>query len=1066
MKALQSRTGVELLEARIAPASFTVTTIADSGPGSLRQAILDANARVGADGIRFSIQASSVIALLSPLPAITDSLVINGPLTNGPSGTDRISIDGTQAVGSSGLNDGSGLMLVGPGASGSSISGLAIYGFDAAGIEIVNCTGVKVLSNYLGLKPNGDAVTERMSEGVLISGGKNNVIGLFAGSDLAGGNAIGGSEVGIRVTGSAMNTNIDNNTIGLIAFPAIPRPNEIGILVENARGTRIGMGGIGNFIAANSSFGIKLNTEASGTTITRNRIGAFDADGEWLGSQEWGIFVDGAKSTTIGSAKGSAYGSGDQFLGNRISGNYAGGIWVHTGDEPVQILNNRIGTQIDGKALPTPNYQGYTPGNGGPGILVTRSTDAAPTPKVTISSNLISGNMGAGIEFRGFGNTIVTEVTNNVIGTTSYFLPKTPLPNGAGIIIDRANGVVIGSSAQGELGNVIVASDGDGILVKHSTSVSLLGNHIGSMPLQGSGKFGNRGHGIHLIGVGAVNVGFQTPSDIFGNTIASNGGDGIFVDGAEDFGGLPMNVQIYGNRIGTGATDATGNEGAGIHVEDARGVKIGNGLTPPNQSKTGGGNSINGNLGDGILIEGSRGVSVLNNYIGDNPGFNPVGNLGDGISLINSRGITIKGGTIVGNSGHGVSIVGPQTVTFAGERVTVDGVKIGSNESGTQLVNGLSGIFISEANRTLISNNDINAATGQAALVLAGNTKETEIVNNSIVAGKTGISVTGGERNLISKNQFTVDPDGMFVDLGGDGLTPNDPLDADSGPNTLLNSPLVLSAVVRGGQTLIRGEYRGAPNIDARIEYYVNGEFLAELNVHTDANGVANLALDLDTEVSAGAKISASATNENNTSEFSAAVTATSSREVIAKGSLPGQKPRVQLRDANTGEVIVDCLAFGKSVLAGIRVATADVDGDGIADLIATPRTGKSIVKVFSGLDGHEISRFNAGSGGGGIRSIAAGDLDGDGTIEIVVGRGGRMGGPVSIYDSLTGTAEARFTPFGFNVPGRLKLSLIDVDGDEHPEIRIGASIFGYIKTILLDPLTGEIERVARVTVR
>ena len=54
--------------------TFTVTSTADSGPGSLRQAILDANANAGADTIAFDIVGSGVhtIALATTLPTINN----------------------------------------------------------------------------------------------------------------------------------------------------------------------------------------------------------------------------------------------------------------------------------------------------------------------------------------------------------------------------------------------------------------------------------------------------------------------------------------------------------------------------------------------------------------------------------------------------------------------------------------------------------------------------------------------------------------------------------------------------------------------------------------------------------------------------------------------------------------------------------------------------------------------------------------------------------------------------------------------------------------------------------
>ena len=59
-------------------ATFTVTTSADSGPGSLRQAMVDSNASVEADGIIFS-GVSGAITLESVLPALSGETSITGP---------------------------------------------------------------------------------------------------------------------------------------------------------------------------------------------------------------------------------------------------------------------------------------------------------------------------------------------------------------------------------------------------------------------------------------------------------------------------------------------------------------------------------------------------------------------------------------------------------------------------------------------------------------------------------------------------------------------------------------------------------------------------------------------------------------------------------------------------------------------------------------------------------------------------------------------------------------------------------------------------------------------------
>ena len=71
-------------------ATYTVTNINDSGAGSFRQAILDANANSGADFIDFSV--TGTIALSTDFPDISDDLTISGP------GVGDLSISKTNAI--------------------------------------------------------------------------------------------------------------------------------------------------------------------------------------------------------------------------------------------------------------------------------------------------------------------------------------------------------------------------------------------------------------------------------------------------------------------------------------------------------------------------------------------------------------------------------------------------------------------------------------------------------------------------------------------------------------------------------------------------------------------------------------------------------------------------------------------------------------------------------------------------------------------------------------------------------------------------------------------------------
>ncbi len=69
-------------------AQFTVTNTNDAGSGSLRQALLDAQASEGADVITFGLPVGSTIVLASPLPPIASDVLLAGP------GAEQLTISG------------------------------------------------------------------------------------------------------------------------------------------------------------------------------------------------------------------------------------------------------------------------------------------------------------------------------------------------------------------------------------------------------------------------------------------------------------------------------------------------------------------------------------------------------------------------------------------------------------------------------------------------------------------------------------------------------------------------------------------------------------------------------------------------------------------------------------------------------------------------------------------------------------------------------------------------------------------------------------------------------------
>src|SRR5262245_36887913 len=83
---------LDVLEDRTLPSTFTVLNLADSGPDSLREAVLAANANPGADVIEFAPAArDGTITLTNGELNITDALTIDGP------GADRLAVSGNDA---------------------------------------------------------------------------------------------------------------------------------------------------------------------------------------------------------------------------------------------------------------------------------------------------------------------------------------------------------------------------------------------------------------------------------------------------------------------------------------------------------------------------------------------------------------------------------------------------------------------------------------------------------------------------------------------------------------------------------------------------------------------------------------------------------------------------------------------------------------------------------------------------------------------------------------------------------------------------------------------------------
>jgi hypothetical protein len=144
------------------------------------------------------------------------------------------------------------------------------------------------------------------------------------------------------------------------------------------------------------------------------------------------------------------------------------------------------------------------------------------------------------------------------------------------------------------------------------------------------------------------------------------------------------------------------------------------------------------------------------------------------------------------------------------------------------------------------------------------------------------IAVGGGTGNTIRGNSMH-DNAGLGFDLGGDGVTLNDPCDADSGPNNLQNFPIITSVTPNASTTTIQGTLNSTAStmfeIDLyataacinRPQAYVEGEiYLGGFQVTTDGSCNVSFSHDVDVVLQPGQIVTATATDPGgNTSEFS-----------------------------------------------------------------------------------------------------------------------------------------------------------------------------------------------------
>ncbi|HET7698804.1 MAG TPA: lectin-like protein [Vicinamibacterales bacterium] len=262
-----------LVEYAVTGSTFTVTSTADAGAGTLRQALLDANANgASKDAIVFDIPDAGphIISLSTPLPFITQPVGIDGTTQPGYSGVPLVFIDGADAGPAPGLR---------VEAASTEIRRIGIIGFTAGpGIQLWTGGNAVVRGNYIGLTGTGLATGNQI--GIDVHGAGHQI----GGNGAEDRNVISGNNLGIFLQSDSGGATIIGNYIGTSPNGTSAVPNITGILADDTSGHAIGGGAPadGNLISGNGDVEIQGNgimlTNASGNSIRGNLIGVA-ADG-------------------------------------------------------------------------------------------------------------------------------------------------------------------------------------------------------------------------------------------------------------------------------------------------------------------------------------------------------------------------------------------------------------------------------------------------------------------------------------------------------------------------------------------------------------------------------------------------------------------------------------------------------------------------------------------------------------------------------------------------------------------------------------------------------------------
>ncbi len=732
-----------------------------------------------------------------------------------------------------------------------------------------------------------------------------------------------------------------------------------------------------------------------------------------------------------------------------------------TTDGVITMADGTQATAEDGNVTMT--AQGHiTVASISTGGKVTLTTDASGsggivsgTAMTDVTADLLTitaGSAGIGVDGNPLTMSVNSLAANTATGNGHQFLSEADFLTITTAGLDAGTGTIELDSGEFDLGAAGVIGDDSDVTINAPAELYLNGFSETFDALAGDGTVENGT-------VSAVTL-----------TLGYNDGSGTFSGTIED-GSSPVSL----TKIGSGTQTLSGtNSYTGLTTVSAGTLAVSGGSAIGDSSDV----TVDTDATFDLLTSETIGALNGDGTVSDPPST---------VTLTVTGGGSFSGELIDGSGKLALTVDGAgQTLTLSGVNTYTGMTTI---DAGTLLVNASGSLAADSAvtvndGGTLGGNGTINGTVNVASggtvapgtspgvldsgsvSFLAGSIFTVEIGGNSAGSGAgfhdqlnvTGsVTINGATLNLAAFDaglgpNYVPQPNAFFIIIQNDGsldaVTLTNPLKAGIGSDLALGTNLPEGAVIStnflgSGLTAVI-TYQGGDGNDVVLEV---------------EKGVVMTTNSLVVGADAGHEPQVRVLNANGTERFSFLAYANTFQggvrvatgdvngdgvADIITGAGAGAGPHVKVFSGDDGSLLQSFFAYNPQFLGGVFVASGDINGDGRDDIITGTGSGAaSHVKVFSGANGAELRSFFAYGPTflGGVH-VAAGDVNGDGLADIVTGAGAGGGSHVKVFDgNSSATLRSFFAYTGFQ--GGVFVAAGDLNGDGRADIVTGADTGG-----------------------